>query len=227
MYELFVSILALALSAPALADPIILNAPYPAGPVFTPLPGNMVEVSNTSIGSPAFYPGPIGSATSDAGVASVGVHDLIAGPGVNAIYPASGTGSLYYTANTNAVVGTHDSDTLQANIIWNQVWFVNDGTYYVGPRLYGIGTVTYSIGDIAFETDFPVGATFSIEADLISCARFGFACPAGQAQGTNFVGGTVTPVPSPPIGKGPAALLCVTILGLVNMYWRRAKNKAS
>jgi hypothetical protein len=224
---LIVSVAALGLSASVHADSIILNAPNPPGPTFTPLPFGMVEVSDGGFNSPAYYPGPIGSPASDAGLASVSINDFIAGPGVNAAYPGAGTGSFSYMSS-NQFIRIHDSDAFQAHLTWNQVHFVDDGTYSVGPVLYGTDVITFSTGDAAFEGDFPLAGTFNIEGHFLTpCGRFPPACAPGQIETTEFLGGSVTPLspaPTQPIDEPePLMLLCAALLGLASVYCRRGK----
>jgi hypothetical protein len=213
-----VSVAALGLALPAYAGFISLNSPFDPGPTYAPLPGSMVEVSATRWGGVVAGYQP--AAPGNIGQVSFGPMDLIGQLTSDFNYTTSGTESLSFNSTGNPGV----IQALTATITWNSIFFPSDFSSSV-PALRGTGIVISSNGDDAFKEDFPVDGRFDITADfLFTCDRFAPNCAPGQTQyNTDLLNGSLTPaVPSPIIGKGLAALLCLTLLGLVNVYSRHA-----
>lgn len=220
---IIVTVAALGLALPAHAGFINLNAPYVAGLTFTPLPGNGVEASSSGSSWGGVVAGYqyVGTccALENAG-ASFGAIDLVGQLTSNYNYTTTGTDLLSFTGNIYDPNGSGTliaADSLAATITWNSIYFVDDGSYSVGPVLYGTGSVTSSTGDDAFEADFPIDGTFNITAEFLSqCGRFSGSCAPDQILYTSLFNGSVNPVPSPLIGKpGWPMLLCLVVLGVM------------
>jgi hypothetical protein len=191
------------------------------GPSFTPI-GNMVQVHGSGQPVVASFPCDsanfpcISSNTVDTGLGQFSFSSFETGAGQGTKFTADAAGSFSYTANTNAVTGNHDSDTMQMDVTWTEVDFNPPNPTFA--TLIGTGVVTSSSGDDIFEAGFPVGSSFDIELIyLTSCARFGLICQPNSSQTTDFEFGSIVPVPGPLIGKGLAALLCATLLGSAKM----------
>ena len=114
------------------------------------------------------------------------------------IYDPSGDGKLIAT------------ERFATTITWNSIYFVDDGSYSVGPVLLGSG----------------------VEADFLSpCGRFPIACfPPNQIVEAELIGGDApggvpVPVPSPPIGRAePLTLFGASLLWLADRYRRSGKR---
>lgn len=226
-YLITLTVAAFGLALPAHAGFISLNSPDDGGPTFTPLPGNMVQVTGAIDGIIAGYQTP---AECGAGLcletASANFDTNFTGQLTsNNNYTTTGTGSFNFAGSIFDPAGSGTliaHDTMSANITWSVINFVDDGNPSPGPTLSGTGIVTASSGDSLFEADFPLGGTFTIAADFLSqCGRFPPLCMADQTLFTELINGslTPTPVPSPFIGKpGWAMVLCLAVLGLVRRY---------
>ncbi len=221
---IIVTVAALGLALPAHAGFINLNAPYVAGLTFTPLPGNTVEASSSGYswgGTVAGYQYVSGTCCLlETAAAVFGPIDLIGQPTSNYNYTTNGTASLSFNGTIYDQSGDGNViaiDQLAATIMWNSIYFVDDGSYSVGPVLYGTGIVTSSTGDDAFEADFPRDGTFNITAEFLSqCGRSSGSCAPDQILYTSLFNGSVNPVPSPLIGKpGWPMLLCLAVLGVM------------
>ena len=220
--ELLVAVAAtvVAITTPACAGFINLNAPRPPGPTFTPLPGNMVEVS-----APGGWGGTVAGyiRTSTIGlelenaVATFGPLDLI---GQLSSSSVSGTESVTFdgtifdpSGNGNAIETNH----LTGTITWNSFSFAGNGL----PGLSGTGIVNSSSGGADFETDFPINGTFSVGAAFgAACLFLPFSCSPNLVEATFLLNGSITPVaaPSPPIGL--PLLIGAALLVFVKRFWR-------
>jgi hypothetical protein len=177
----FAILAALGLAIPANAGIIDLTAPSAAsapGPIFTPLPGNRVEVIAAAWGGVvAGYQPENASALFD-GLALTGQL----------------AGGFNYTPNVQnppeRLTYTGTVNHLMADITWQAINFGDPAL--PGPILHGTGRVTSSDGSSEFRTDFPFNGFFTVTANL-----------AGD-QFTHLVDGAITPgqvaIPSPPIG---------------------------
>jgi hypothetical protein len=178
-YLITLTLATFGLALPAHAGFINLNSPRDSGPIFTPLPGNLVQVTGGVGGivagyqTPAECPGGGCLETAGASFDTNFTGQLTS----NHNYTTSGTGGFSFSGRIFDGSGSGTpiaSDSLTASITWSSIYFVDDGSVYPGPRLSGTGIVTSSTGDDAFEADFPVGGTFSIGAGFLwpQCGEF-------------------------------------------------------
>jgi|SRR6516165_9332443 len=221
-----------AITTPACAGFINLNAPFPPGPTFIPLSGNvnMVEASAPG-GWGGTIAGYVPTSTMTSGLqnagATFGPLDLIGQLTSTYNYTTSGAESLTFNGNIFDPSGNGNliaSNHLTGTITWNSFHFVDEGSYSVGPTLFGTGIITDSSGNDEFETDFPIDGAFRITAQFLTpCGRLPSLCAPNQIEGTSLIGGNITPVavPSPPIGKLTLPLLFgAALLVFVKRSWR-------
>jgi hypothetical protein len=225
-YLITLTVAAFGLAMPAQAGFINLNAPFVAGPTFTPLPGNMVQVTGTGGGhGVSGYQTPTecfpGGGCLESATATFGTN-FIGQLTSNFNYTTSGTSQFNFNGmifDPNGSGTLLANDQLVATITWNSFFFPNDGNPPGAANLFGTGLVTSSSGDALFEGDFPLGGTFDITVDLLCGGHINSSCLPDQPVGTVLSNGSLIPTPSPLIGKpGWPMLLCLTVLGLVRRY---------